>query len=46
MLAPPLTRRFDISTDAMLLQKADRQIRAKLISQFVSVAILDEVLPN
>ncbi len=46
MLAPPSTRRFHILTDAMPIQKAHRQIPGKLISQFVLVGVLDEVLPN
>ena len=47
MLAPALAWSFHLLiTDAILLQKAHRQITGKLITQFVSVGKLDEVLPS
>src|SRR5262250_1684326 len=47
MLAPALARPFHlIITDPILFEKAHRQSPGKLISQFVSVGKLDEVLPN
>jgi hypothetical protein len=47
MPTPALTRPIHLPVpDAMLLQKARRQIRGKLISQFLSAGKFDEVFPG